>query len=150
MNLLGIIRNIESISLLLPDVKLKEAVRGIAEGLLLSNYVFDKLKKDSIKKNSVKLVKKCFLIGAGIKELAEAKKARNICEGVYLARDLVNGNADDITPQMLSKTARDLARQFKGLKAIVFDKKRIVKEKMELLLAVNRGSSRDPAFIILE
>jgi leucyl aminopeptidase len=36
------------------------------------------------------------------------------------------------------------------VKATVFDKKRIQKEKMGLLLAVNQGSSIDPAFIILE
>lgn len=138
---------------LMPDIAhLDEAsiALGISEGILLSNYVFENLKGDSIKENPTTLLKKVVLVGASQKALQRVKKAVSVCEGVHFTRDLINGNADDVNPHFLAKTARSLAQKFKNVKATVFDKKRIEKEKMGLLLAVNRGSGSDPAFIILE
>lgn len=66
-----------------------------------------------------------------------------------MVRDLVNGNADDITPQYLGAVARGLEKTCKHVKTTVLNKKQIEKEKMGLLLAVNRGSFREPAFIIV-
>ena len=66
-----------------------------------------------------------------------------------MARDLINGNADIITPQYLAQTARKIAQKFPAVKATVFDLKKIEKEEMGLFLAVARGSSVEPAFIIL-
>lgn len=124
--------------------------RGVAEGLLLANYNYLKLKHDTIKKDPPSLIQKTTLIGIGKQGFAQVKKAATICQGVYLARDLVNGNADEITPQYLAGVAQQFSKEFKGIKTTVFDKKRIEKEKMGMLLAVNRGSSIDPVFIIAE
>lgn len=142
-----------SLNLLMPEapgMTSEVLVRGIVEGLLLANYTFDKLKHDVIKENPVVLVQNTNLIGADKAALEVAKKYKTICEGVILARDLVNGNADEITPQYLSKLALNIAKENPKVKATIFDKKRIEKEKMGLILAVNRGSAIDPAFIILE
>lgn len=146
-------KKLQSLNLLVPVVPgLDESLvaLGIAEGSLLSNYAFEKLKGDSIKGKETLLLKKATLVGASPIALKRVKKAASVCEGVYIARDLINGNSDDVTPQLLAKTARSFASKFKNVKATVFDKKRIEKEKMGLLLAVNRGSTTDPAFIILE
>lgn len=143
-------RKIKHIAILLPELNLDGLIRGISEGLLLSNYSFNSLKSDTLEKSQTTLVSKCSLIGATKNDIAEAKKARGLCEGVYLTRDLINGNADDVTPQALAQVARNFSKEFKDVKTTVFDKKRIEKEKMGLLLAVNRGSSRDPTFIIVE
>lgn len=146
-------KKITVVNLIVPKVssmKEEDVVNGIAEGMLLSNYVFDQLKKDSIKETPTILLKKVVLIGVEKKSLSVAKKAKMIIEGVYLARNLVNANADDMTPQKLVQEARILAKKFPHVKATVFDKKRLEKEKMGLLLAVNRGSMNDPALIILE
>jgi leucyl aminopeptidase len=144
---------IQKINLALPIISsLNEAelIRGISEGLLLVNYTFEKLKKDSIKDESATLLKKVALIGGSKKGLVEAQKAVKLCDAVNYARDLVNGNADDVTPQALVEEAKNLAKSYSHVKVTIFDKKRIEKEKLGLLLAVNRGSTRDPAFIILE
>lgn len=148
-------RKIKHLTLLLPEIAAlgEEAVaRGIAEGLLLTNYQYLHLKHDSIKEDPPSLIEKTTLIGLGKKGMAQVKKTLTICQAVYLARDLVNGNADDITPQHLAKIAMGMGKQFKQIKATVFDKKRISKEKMGLLLAVNRGcgEANEPVFIILE
>jgi len=145
-------KNIQSINLLMPEAASlngEQVAFGIAEGMLLANYVYEDLKGESFKEKTA-LIKKAVFVGGTTKSLGKAKYAALVCEGVYLARNLINGNADDVTPQKLAATAKDLEKKFKGVKATVFDKKRIEKEQMGLLLAVGRGSSIDPAFIILE
>ncbi len=79
-----------------------------------------------------------------------AVQAATICTSVDYVRNLVNGNADEITPEYLAKCAQDIAKTHKSLSVTVFDKKRITKEGMGLILAVNRGAAVDPRFIILE
>ena len=138
---------IKTVNVLFPTLQKLDVIRGISEGLLLANYAYEKLKKETIKEKSTVLVQKAYLIGAGKKENASAKKYAAICEGVCLARDLVNGNADDITPQTLVKTAQNLAKKFPHVKTIAFNKKRLEKEGFGLLIAVNRGSNREPSLI---
>lgn len=140
----------ERINLLFPVAKGIDVALGVAEGLLLTNYLFEKLKSKKAKKSGKVLLSQVCFVGAGTQDLKVARECLATSEGVYLARDLVNGNADEITPQALAKHAQLIARKFPKVKATIFDKKRIEKEKMGLLLAVSRGSSRDPAFIILE
>jgi leucyl aminopeptidase len=122
----------------------------ITEGILLSNYVFDKLKHDSLKEDTTASLKKLCLIGADKNQDKECKRAEVIIDAVNFARDLINGNADDITPQKLSETACDLCKTSSSLKATILGKNEIIKAGLGLLLAVNRASFRDPALIIVE
>lgn len=145
-------KKLEKLNVIMPEVpSLSEdaLVRGVTEGFLLANYIFDMLKSETTKKEPNVLIKQVCLLSLGKEGLKLAKKYTAIFRGVYFARDLINGNADDVTPQMLVGMAKKLAKTF-HLKATIFDKKKIEKEKMGLLLAVNRGSVREPAFIILE
>lgn len=143
-------KKIEDICLVLPQSEMTEetVITGMAEGLLLANYAFDKLKHTK-KPEKPALVKKVYLIGISKQGLDVAKRCSIIAKGVYMARDLVNDNADDVNPQYLSRFAQDLARKLPHVKATILNKSRIEKEKMGLLLAVNRGSANDPALIIL-
>lgn len=126
----------------------EDLVKGVTEGLLLPNYVFDQLK---LSKEEVKtLLEKICLIGLSKDLLEVAENVSAVCQAIYFARDLVNGNADDITPRYLAHCAKELAKKHKEIKTTVFDKKRIEKEGMELLLAVNRGSHEEPVFVIME
>lgn len=142
-------KQLEEIILLTPQTHLPEeaTITGIAEGLLLANYVFDKLKH--IKKSKTYLVKKAEFIGLSKEGLLIAKRCSKIIEGVYIARDLVNDNADQITPAYLAHFAKDLSRKLPHIKTTLLNKKQIEKEKMGLLLAVNRGSEQDPVVIIM-
>lgn len=137
-----------SLNLIAPALKNlseEDIVRGLAEGIFLANYEYDAYKKDS-----TPLLKKAHLVGITKKAFQDISRFKTISESVYLTRDLVNGNADEITPQTLAKTAQRLAKQLPKIKVTVFGKARIEKEKMGLLLAVNRGSCLDPTFIIGE
>lgn len=146
-------KKMQSISIVMPKVPgmpPQELVRGIVEGLLLPNYVFDKHKDQSLKDNPTRLIKKIAFLNGSKSIVDDAKKWDAICEAVYFTRNMVNGNADEVTPQYLAETAEGLAKQFPQIKTRVLDKKQIEKEGMGLLLAVNRGSHRDPVFIISE
>ncbi|MBP7074771.1 MAG: leucyl aminopeptidase [Rhabdochlamydiaceae bacterium] len=121
---------------------------AITEGILLSNYVFDELKSE--KEDVKEPLKKVCLVGVSKTEEKTCRRAETITDAVNFARDLINGNADDITPQKLSETARELCKSSKGLKATILGKSEITKAGLGLLLAVNRASFRDPALIIVE
>lgn len=129
-------------------MELEDLAQGISEGLCLPNYRFLELKKDSLKEEAKELIQKATFIGMDKKLLNKAKEFAKVCESVFFCRDLANRNADDVTPEYLAKTAKNLAKSYPKVKTTVFDKKRIEKEGMGLLLAVNRSSAHDPAFII--
>lgn len=145
-------RKVTQINLVVPTVSelrkisVEECLQGISEGILLTNYSWEKLA--SVDEETVLLEKIC-LIGVLPKFLEVIVEKEQIAEGVYAARDLINGNADIITPQYLAETAKKIAQKFPAVKATIFDRKKIEQEKMGLLLAVARGSAVDPAFIIL-
>jgi leucyl aminopeptidase len=133
----------KTLNLLLPtEGDLEES---ICEGVCLTNYAFDVFKE----KPAPLLTKAC-LIGGGKELLRRCKKTAAIISAVNYTRDLVNGNADDVNPQMLSARAEELQKEFSSIKTTVFDKKRIEKEKMGFLLAVSRGAACDPAFLVIE
>ncbi len=135
-------KKITEIDILFPKCKQKEEfLRGIAEGLLLSNYSFT-YKHDSLKENPQTLLEKVTLIGVEKHPLIE--RLQTIGEGVYFIRDLVNENSDDKPPKVWAEKAKKLHPK---IKVTIFDKKKIESEKMGLLLAVNRSSSHDPCFI---
>jgi leucyl aminopeptidase len=146
-------RKIRSINLLVPEMAAlsREAVwRGMVEGLLLTNYTFDKLKVDTVREQPAVLLQKIGLVGAPKQALELAKKLALICEGVYLVRDLANSNADEVTPRHLMQVTEKMAKSLPRTKVTLLDKARLTKEKMGLLLAVGQGSIHEPALICLE
>jgi len=145
-------RKVETANIILPKGKLSsgEITRGASEGVLLANYAYTELKRESLKKDPVRLLKEIRLIGAKKGDEKLFKGAEGLAEGVYLTRNLANANADDITPERLAQVAKSLEKVSSKIKTKIFDKKRIEKEKMGLLLAVNRGSFREPRLIFVE
>jgi leucyl aminopeptidase len=144
-------KKIHKLNVLVPAIdglKAEETFDAVSEGILLANYNYDK-HKSKAKNNGSYSITETTLIVPGSKRKFSVSKVKHVSESVHYCRDLVNGNADDVTPQHLAQCARSLAKKYSKVTATVFGKARIVKEKMGLLLAVNRGSKRDPAFIIV-
>ncbi|MCE5316639.1 MAG: leucyl aminopeptidase [Parachlamydia sp.] len=144
-------RKIKMANLIVPEVQElspESVLRGILEGILLANYRFDKLKAES--NHATVLLQKICLVGVNKSVLPLAVKHASICEGVYLVRDLANSNADEVTPQYLIQAAQKLAKRESAVKVTVFNKARLIKEKMGLILAVGRASQNEPAMIFLE
>jgi leucyl aminopeptidase len=147
-------KKIKSANIVLPKIENLDnpsILRGALEGILLTNYSFSQHKRESIKNSPHILLEKIGIISKmkPTTLLALANKHLEIAKAVHIARDLVNGNADEVTPQYLARVARDLAASLPKVTAKILTKKEIEKEKLGLLLAVSQGSHRAPEFIIL-
>lgn len=117
-----------------------EEQQAFLEGLLLGAYQFDKYK--SQRKSAVleKVeVRKKSLDKKAIKELENTIKA------VYFARDLMNEPLNNLNAEKLGEEVKEVSRK-SGIKAKVWDRKKIEQEGFSALLEVNRGSHDDPTF----
>ncbi len=114
----------------------------IAEGMALSNYTFDKYKKEQIKK-----LKEIHIVSnTPSKEINELNK---VIEGVYFSRDLINEPFSHLKAIDLAAAAKKSSNS-NGFKVKILVKKEIENLKMGGLLAVNQGSLDEPTFTIME
>lgn len=88
---------------------------------------------------------------------AQAAEAQNglregeaLGAGINLARSLGDLPPNVCTPAYLGNTAKQLAKQFKTLKAEVLERKQLEALNMGSFLSVARGSYEPPAFIVLK
>lgn len=143
-------KKLSKINLLLPSiaqlrkVNAKEFVKGVCEGILLANYQWGFKSKEEEKPT---LLSEAALIGILPEEAPLLKECEKVAESVYFTRDLVNENADTLNPLYFQEIAKNLSEKFPSIKTTIFDKNRIEKEKMGLLLAVGKGAAFEPALI---
>ncbi len=144
---------IDTASVVVPEIeRLRPAdISGaVAEGIFLSDYSFNKYVSPEKEEDKYQPLKSITFVGnlsKGVKETVREKLI--IADAVKYARDLQNDTADLVCPEYLAQQAKAIAKEH-GLKCTVFNKKEIEKLGMGLLLAVNRGSSLEPRFIVLE
>ena len=117
------------------------------EGLLLSNYSFNKyFTKDLDKKektlSSIKILDKKI-------NKKDIERIKTIVEGVFIARDLVNEPFSGLNSVELADKLVEFS-EIAGYKIDVLKKKQIETLKMGGLLTVNRASKIPPTFSILE
>lgn len=118
----------------------------IAEGATLASYQFLKYRSDA-KKITNTLSKINFAKDAAtVKEMVQLQV---VTDAIAKARTLVNEPLNYLSAEQLSREIMALGKEA-GFKVTVFNKARIVKEKMGGLLAVNRGSIQPPTFSIME
>lgn len=122
-------------------------LESIAEGLFLSNYSYDKYKTGR-NGNGKSLVKHAIFLTGEKKAPAILKKVEIISRNTLLCRDLINEISEKSDPLGIAREARTLAR-LPGVTCTVYGRKEIQKMKMGLLLAVNQGSRRPPALVVL-
>jgi len=116
------------------------------EGLALSHYTF--LKYFSEKEEKQNKLKRLQIFSPGLKH-SELDELKISLESVYFARDLVNEPLSYLNTKKLCDEVRNQSKK-SGYGFEVLGKKQIQSLKMGGLLAVNQGSSSDPAFMILE
>ena len=122
---------------------------SIAEGLLQSEYSFEKYLSEKKTKPTVKefyldvLEDKKDKVEEGIGEI------NSIIEGIFLARDLVNEPAIVMTPKELANRAREELSPL-GVEVEVLGQEKIEELGMEAFLAVSKGSANEPQFIIMK
>ncbi len=135
----------KEIHLLFPEC---DSVRGVFEGMFLTNYAYTELKKESLKENRPVLFETLTVFGLDKKHEEEIDDLQKTAAAVNFVRDLVNGNADDVTPDALVKHA--LGLKTKDLHVKILDRKKLESEGMGLLLAVGQGARYEPAMILAE
>jgi leucyl aminopeptidase len=119
-----------------------ELSQATAEGACLAAYQFSRYLKP--KKES--LTEISFYVAS--QHAAQCKKgitlAETLCSAVYLARDMVNTPASDMTPLALAKAAKAI----KGVRVRIHNLAAIRKLKMGAFLGVAAGSTANPPYFI--
>src|SRR4051812_9423500 len=123
------------------------AERAAAEGVVLGAYRFTKyLTGDRLPKLELD---KVTLLVAG-KVTKEAKNAatvgQQVGEAICMARDLINEPPNELYPATLAAAAVAMCKS-RGLSVTVLDRPALEKKGMKLIVAVGRGSRRDPRLI---
>lgn len=121
----------------------EDANYSFIEGLMLSTYTFNKYKSGS-KENILSIE-----IEENVISEASLKALEIIVESNSIAKDLVNEPQSYLNATQFAKDIVTLGKDA-GFKTTVFDKKKIVAMKMGGILAVNKGSVQEPAFVIME
>ncbi len=146
-------KKITSLHFIAPEgicASINEAAVAIFEGILLGSYRFDHLKSKHEKTEKPAHLQKVYVSGVDKIFLKSAKRHSSIVNAVNFTRDLVNGNADDVQSESVMQIAKDLSRKYASIKVEILLKKQLEKEKLGLILAVNRAAVRDPALVILQ
>lgn len=142
-------KKITSINVILPNDIEDDSVEAIVDAFCMANYSFDESKRETIKEKPTVLLKQVNLIGGEKKQQKIIDRHLSLMAFVNLTRALVNRNADDTKAGDLVAVAKGLAVKYPSIQCHVLGKKELEKEKLGLLLAVNRGSDHDPALIVL-
>jgi leucyl aminopeptidase len=123
------------------------AARAAVEGALLGLYRFIPYKTEQAdpKRDPGKFI----IVGEGQGLRRAAETAEIISKAVSLARDLVSSPANQLTPAVLARKAKELLTG-RGVNVTVYDEKRIQKIGMNTLLGVARGSDEGARLIIME
>lgn len=125
-----------------------DSTLAIVEGVLQSEYSFEKY----LSEKKMELVLDEFYLDvedSNKEEVEEAiKEARNIINGIFLARDLVNEPAIVMTPKELANRAKTELESL-GIEVEVFGRDRIDELGMEAFLSVSKGSANEPQFIVM-
>ncbi|GIZ15125.1 leucyl aminopeptidase family protein [Capnocytophaga catalasegens] len=112
------------------------------EGMLLSEYTFDKYKTKQNSENKELTISINAISEENITEL------QNVISSVSIARTLVNEPVSYLNSVKFSQEIINLSEKF-GFSVQVFNKKQIEDLKMGGLLGVNQGSEQPPTFNIL-
>lgn len=121
------------------------ALQGAAEGVLQAAYSFQEYKSN---------IKDAVLTEVSlVTDIADADELVveivNVLAGVNFTRDLVNTPANDLYPETLANKVQE-AFDGTAVEVEVFDKKALKDLGAEAILAVSRGSIKEPRMIVLK
>ncbi len=131
--------------------KVDAVLEGIGCGVTLGEYSFDEFKSETKPSELEEVIVNSKELAGPRQRTARARLEWGATVGAATnrARDLVNGPANDVTPERLAKEAREIAKKH-GLKVKIRNRAECEKLGMGLYLAVAQGASREPRFIHLQ
>lgn len=118
--------------------------QALVEGIELGLYQDYRFKSEPDDKGQIDQIE---LLGLAGQEAA-VQTARQICSGVFLARELVAAPANYVTPITMAETALAIANEF-GLESQILEKEDCEKLGMGAFLGVAQASDLPPKFIHL-
>lgn len=142
---------VESVGLTIPkfkDLCYKKTMAAITEGLLQSEYAFDKYLSKKKVKPTLKEVYFDILEDKKEKVLEAIEESKILAEGIFLARDLVNERSINMYPETLANAAKDNLAGL-DIKVDIYGRKEIEDMNMKAFLAVAEGSHKEPKFIVM-
>ncbi len=117
----------------------------------VADYTFDHFKSRKNEFDKIDGLHVIPLAGETTEELGERlDRVRLLRNSVYMARDLGNRPANDLTPEALASAARESCEEQAGLRVTIMGPKELAKEKMGGILGVSQGSVQEPRLIIVE
>jgi leucyl aminopeptidase len=123
----------------------EENLLAYLEGIMLSHYTFLKYQSDKEEKeNKLEEIK----IQSPVLKKDSLERLMITSKAVYIARNLVNEPLSFLNTRQLCEEVKKISKEG-GFKLEILGKKQIQSLKMGGLLAVNQGSSSDPAFMTL-
>lgn len=137
-------RKIDKVSIDLINIKKGHVVQNILEGLIDSQYKFDYYKLEKTEPT----LKEVSFLNVGSKDKLILETA-NLMKGVFKARDLVNLTPIDLYPESYANKIEELFKDT-NVEVEVLNKKEIENLGMHSLLAVNKGSNKEPRFVIIK
>jgi len=129
----------------------EELAESFVTGLLLGTYQYNELK--TLEREKIKEIGEVILLGETTGELNSLNRGtetgRIIAEAVCMARDLVNGPSNKITPTSLAEKAQQIAKDH-GMEIRILEVSQAEAVGMGAFAAVAKGSQEPGKFIILE
>jgi leucyl aminopeptidase len=129
----------------------EELAEAFVAGLLLGVYQYNEFK--TLERDKIKEIGEVILLGETTGEWNSLNRGtetgRIVAKAVCMARDLVNGPSNKITPTLLSEKARQIAKD-DGMGIEVLEMGQVEAMGMGAFTAVAKGSLEPAKFIILE
>ena len=127
------------------EITFEVALQAVTEGAGLATYSYSEFRGTGSKVSPT--VEKVAIVGSGKGAKAAVTTGIAMVAAVSLARDLVNEPGGSLVPTAFVQRARDATASATSLKISVWDEKRIAREKLGGLIAVNKGST-NPARLL--
>jgi leucyl aminopeptidase len=133
------------------DFSEEELTESFVTGLLLGIYQFNEFK--TLERRKINEVEEAIILGDSADEMRRLgdgiRTGRIISESVYMARDLVNGPSNQVTPTLLAEKAQQIAKDH-IMEVQILEVSQADAMGMGAFVAVARGSQEPGKFIILE
>jgi leucyl aminopeptidase len=129
----------------------EELAESFVTGFLLGIYQFNEFK--TLERDKIKEIEEIIFLGEKDKEIKSVedglRTGKTISEAVSLARDLVNGPSNEVTPSRLAERAEKVAKDH-GMGIEVLEVSQTEAMGMGAFVAVTKGSQEPGKFIIIE
>ncbi len=127
-----------------------QAAQAIAEGLALGAYRYLRYRTNLKPEQSFAVEAATLLVETANDAIQRGfATGEIIARGVNFARDLANTPGADLPPAALGAAAQDLGQRL-GFKVTVLDRAELEAQGFGGVLAVGKGSSNEPRFIVME